>query len=433
MRSEELRALNIPGPHEADGLRGLYLDADKIIAGAIRENLPGQATKKALRRDFSGKIHLLSIGKAACSMASAALEEIGDRIARGIVITKYGHSRGPIGNFEIYEAGHPIPDENSVKATEAAVDLARALTDTDELIFLVSGGGSALFEKPLPGITLDDVAQVASSLLAGGADILEFNTVRKRFSMVKAGRFAKMCEPAKVFAVVLSDVLGDRLDTIASGPAAPDLSTSDEALDIVDRYGLQLPPHMKKLLEIETPSETPNVTSVVTGSVRTLCSAAASEASAMGYKPFVLCTDMNCEAREAGRMIASIAREAASGNSAIKPPCAVIFGGETVVRLKGRGKGGRNQELALAAAGGIENLDGVVIFSLGSDGTDGPTDAAGGIVDGRTMSALRDIKLKLNDILMENDSYTALERIGRLIMTGPTGTNVNDVSIILCR
>jgi hydroxypyruvate reductase len=429
------RAINFPHESVSDETRRLYRDANEIIVRSIEANLPGQAVKNALREQFFSEknLYLLAIGKAAWSMADAAHEEFGGRIKNGVVITKYGHSQGTIGDFEIFEAGHPIADENSEKSAARAIDLANGLGESDELIFLISGGGSSLFEKPLPGLTLADMAEISSHLLANGANITEFNTVRKRLSAVKAGRFAKLCEPAGVFSVVLSDVLGDRLDIIASGPAAPDLSTSAEALGIARRYGLPLSPGLVSCLELETPSETPNVTSVVTGSVRTLCGAASDASRSLGYEPFILTTEMSCEASEAGRMISSMARAIVAGDSAIKPPCAVIFGGETVVHIRGKGLGGRNQELALAAAPGIDGLGGVVIFSFGSDGTDGPTDSAGGIVDGRVMNELRGENLNITSFLDDNDSYNILKRLKGLIRTGPTGTNVNDATIILCR
>ncbi|MDR1019363.1 MAG: glycerate kinase [Synergistaceae bacterium] len=429
---EGFRAIEFPGGPEDAGLGRLYRDANEIIVSSITANMPEEAVKNALAgRNFQRKACLIAIGKAAWSMARAAFDGLGGRVGSGIVITKYGHSGGPIGDFEIFEAGHPITDENSVAATERAIGLASGLGESDELIFLVSGGGSALFEKPLPGVTLGDIARLSAKLLESGADISEVNTVRKRLSAVKAGRFAEICGLARVFSVVLSDVIGDRLDIIASGPAAPDLTTARDAWGVVERYGIPVPEAIGKCLDLATPKETPNVTSVVTGSVRTLCGAAEGAARSLGYEPFVLSTEMNCEAAEAGRLIASVARAVKSGDSSIKPPCAVIFGGETVVRVRGGGVGGRNQELALAASVGIDGLDGTVIFSFGSDGTDGPTDAAGGIVDGRVAGELRELGLDPRRFLENNDSHAALKKLRRLVVTGPTGTNVNDISVIL--
>jgi hydroxypyruvate reductase len=270
-------------------------------------------------------------------------------------------------------------------------------------------------------------------LLACGADIVEINMIRKRLSSVKAGRFAQICAPAKVFTVVLSDVLGDRLDSIASGPAAPDMSTVEDVKAVVQKYNLDLSDTVKGYMSKETPKSLDNVETVITGSVRTLCISAAEIAAEMGYTPHILCSEMNCEAREAGRLISSMAKQINGGNYMFKRPCAVILGGETVVNLKGKGKGGRNQELALAAAEGIAGISKLIVFSVGSDGTDGPTDAAGGIVDGNTVQKLKDKGLKLRNILDNNDAYNGLAAVDSLIKTGPTGTNVNDVSVILCK
>ncbi|MGI6403566.1 MAG: glycerate kinase type-2 family protein [Oscillospiraceae bacterium] len=410
----------------------LYRDAKTIIHRSIEANLPGAAVRNALAgHTFRGEIHLVAIGKAAWNMAKAAYDELGERIRQGVVITKYEHSQGPIPNMEIVEAGHPLSDENTLRGTKLAIDLAKGLGEQDELLFLISGGGSALFELPLPGVTLDDIIDINSQLLASGADIVEINMIRKRLSSVKAGRFAQIAAPAKVFTVVLSDVLGDRLDSIASGPAAPDLSTVADAKRVVEKYKLKISDTMEKLLEEETPKSTDNVETVITGSVSTLCHAAAEIARELGYSPHILTSNLNCEAREAGRMAASLAAQINSGADSFQSPCALILGGETVVHIKGKGKGGRNQELALAAAEGIAGTDDVIIFSFGSDGTDGPTDAAGGMVDGSTLSKLKEKGLDLHKVLDENDSYHALKAIDGLIVTGPTGTNVNDIAVIL--
>ncbi|MDR2485173.1 MAG: glycerate kinase [Treponema sp.] len=410
----------------------LYQDAYTLINRSIAANLPQEAVRNALKNHaFTGNLYLVAIGKAAWTMAQAAKEELGDAVKKGMVITKYGHAEKPIPGLEIIEAGHPLSDENTILGTGKAIELARGLGKGDELLLLISGGGSALFEKPLAGIALPDLAELNKQLLGSGADIVEINMIRKRLSAVKAGRFAQLCAPAKVFAVVLSDVLGDRLDSIASGPAAADLSTAEEALNVVNKYKLTLNDRIRQYLAQETPKSLDNVESVITGSVRTLCQSAADNAYALGYTPHILCSDMNCEARDAGKFIAAIARNIGSGTNSLKPPCAVIFGGETVVHLKGKGKGGRNQELALAAAEGIALMDKTVVFSAGSDGTDGPTDAAGGIVDGRTVRRLKEKGLKIPDILDNNDAYYGLEAVNGLIKTGPTGTNVNDIAVIL--
>jgi hydroxypyruvate reductase len=413
----------------------LYADARTLIKRAIAANLPGAAVRRALEgRRFSGRISLLAIGKAAWTMAKAAGETLGDRIVRGIVITKYGHSRGPIAGMEIIEAGHPVSDENTIRGTEKALALAESLGAGDELLLLVSGGGSALFEKPLEGLSLADIEDINRQLLASGADIVEINTIRKRLSSVKGGRFALACAPAGIFAVVLSDVLGDRLDSIASGPAAADTSTTEEALGLVKKYRLRLGSAALECLARETPKQLDHVDTLIIGSVRSLCDAAAIAARELGYAPQILCSDMNGEAREAGLLLAAMARQIhRGGDFAPRRPCAIILGGETVVHLRGNGKGGRNQELALAAAEGIAGIPRLVIFSVGSDGTDGPTDAAGGIVDGGALDALAARGLRPGDLLDNNDAYHGLEAINGLVMTGPTGANVNDLTVLLAR
>jgi hydroxypyruvate reductase len=415
-------------------------DALKIAQKAIEAVLPENAVEAALRGEaFSararsgGRIVLTAIGKAAWRMAKAAAETLGDRLDGGVVVTKYGHSNGPIKGVEIFEAGHPFPDENTIKGTARALERVSGLSAEDTVLFLVSGGGSALFEKPREGITLDDLVGVTDQLLACGADIVEINTIRKRLSSVKGGRFAQFVAPAHVFSVVLSDVLGDRLDSIASGPAYPDGSTSADASRIVEKYGLSLSTVLQEALEKETPKSLTNVTTVITGSVTALCKAAEREAAALGYTPLLLTTMLNCEAREAGAFIAAMAKEIRSSGNPASPPCALLLGGETIVRLKGKGKGGRNQEMALAAAFGIKGLADTVVISVGSDGTDGPTDAAGGVVDGGTIGRLADLGLDAEALLADNDSYHALDACGGLVKTGPTGTNVNDLTIVLCR
>lgn len=407
-------------------------NAKTIIKNIISENMPEAAVINALKNhDFGAKkIYLVAIGKAAWTMAKAATDYL--QIEKGIVITKYEHSMGEIPKVEIFESGHPTPDENTVIATKKAMELIENLTENDYVLFLVSGGGSAIFEAPQDGISLEDLTNLTKDLLASGADIVEMNIVRKRLSKVKAGRFAELCKPASVFSVVLSDVLGDRLDTIASGPAAPDMSTTEDAMSVVSKYSLKLTDTQKKYLKEETPKKLDNVQTVITGSVRSLCQSAAKSAQELGYKPYILTTMLNCEASEAGRFLSSIAIDTVNGTNHFETPCAIIAGGETVVNLKGDGKGGRNQELALSAAVGISDLENILIFSLGSDGTDGPTDAAGGIVDTKTIEQLKKLGFCPDKILLNNDAYSGLKAVDSLIITGPTGTNVNDVSVILC-
>jgi len=410
-------------------------EAITIIEESIKNVLPQKAVEKALaNKKFNGNIIVIAIGKAAWTMAKAAKNILGASVKKGIVVTKYEHSQGEIEGFEIIEAGHPVPDENSVLGTNRAVEAVRGLSKKDQVIFLVSGGGSALFEKPAEGLTLLDIKNVTGDLLKSGADIIEINTIRKRLSDVKGGKFAALCAPAQVYSIVLSDVIGDRLDSIASGPAYPDSSTAEEALDIVKKYNLQFNEALMNALRKETPKALDNVETVITGSVSELCRAVAENAEKLGYTPYILSSTLECEAKEAGKFISSMAREVRNGNLyGINPPCALITGGETTVKIQGNGLGGRNQELALTAAKGIAGLENTLIFSLGSDGTDGPTDAAGGMVDGKTVEKLSKLGMDCDKILDNNDSYHGLKAVDGLIMTGATGTNVNDVMVVLCR
>ena len=403
----------------------LRADAEKIITRAIAAVLPDAAVERALKgKTFLGRVYLVAAGKAAWQMAHAARACLQDNFCGGVVVTKYGHVKGEIANVACFEGGHPVPDENSLRGTDAALALTEDLTESDTVVFLLSGGGSALFEKPL--LPLAELQDVTNQLLAAGADIVEINTIRKRLSAVKGGRFARHCAPAQVFAVVLSDILGDPLDMIASGPAVPDTSTCAQALAIAEKYHLKLSEQAKALLAQETPKMLDNVTTRITGSVRELCTAAAAACRELGYEPVLLTDQLCCEAREAGSFLGSIVRTHAGQGKKL----AYIAGGETVVHLTGKGLGGRNQELALAAAPALAGLD-AAVFSVGSDGTDGPTDAAGGYVDGDTLSALTARGWNVFDTLQNNDAYHALKAVDGLIITGATGTNVNDAAVAL--
>lgn len=404
-------------------------DAYAIINESIHQVLPDEAVKKALEgKEFpDGKLIVVAVGKAAWQMAKAASNILGNRIHKGIVVTKYGHVKGNIDHIQCFEAGHPIPDSNSFKACEQVLQMVSDLNVHDTVLFLLSGGGSALFEKPL--VEADELQDITSQLLASGANITEINTIRKRLSAVKGGKFANLCQPAHIYSIVLSDILGDPLDMIASGPAYPDSSTAMDAKRIVEKYNVKMSDEAYRLLEIETPKVLDNVETVITGSVKDLCRAAAQKAEELGYEPILL-TDRLCgEAKEMGSFLASIAISHQEDGKSL----AYIAGGETIVHLTGKGKGGRNQELALSAAIGISECQNTCIFSVGSDGTDGPTDAAGGYVDQDTYSILKDKGIDIFEVLKQNDSYHALSKCDGLIMTGPTGTNVNDVSVLLIK
>ena len=443
--------------------RKLRGEAEQIMRYAVGRVLPDEAVVRALSAcELSGRIYLAAVGKAAWQMAHVAVQYLKTPVENGVVVTKYGHVRGDIPGVRCFEGGHPIPDENSLAGTQAILDMTAALTQRDQVLFLVSGGGSALFEKPL--VPLPVLQDLNRQLLAVGASIAEINTLRKRLSAVKGGRFARWCEPARMEAIILSDVLGDPLDLIASGPAALDRSTSGEALNIVEKYHLDVTEEVLSCLREETPRELRPVNSHVIGSVGQLCLAAAEKCRELGYETTILTDRLCCEAREAGRFLAAIAASglnaggggAVSGSPASEesspasrrspaaeesgpisgPGCtagkrAYIVGGECVVRLRGSGLGGRNQELALAAAEGLAGIPGAAVFGVRSDGTDGPTDAAGGYVDGESLDALKARGIRLQDALACNDSYHALDAIGGLLKTGPTGTNVNDFSVVL--
>ena len=403
----------------------LYQEALQITDSAIQAVKPDAAVKRALSEmPHSGRIFLVAAGKAAWQMADAAVKTLG-QMEDGVVVTKYGHVKAEIPGVRCYEAGHPVPDANSFAATEKALELVHGLHPEDTVLFLLSGGGSALFEKPL--ISGEELQEITAQLLASGADIVEMNTIRKRLSGVKGGRFASACAPAKVFSIVLSDILGDPLDMIASGPAVPDTSTCAQALAIAEKYRLKLSEQAQALLKQETPKTLDNVTTRITGSVRELCAAAAAACRERGYEPILLTDRLCCEAREAGSFLGSIVRTHAGRGKKL----AYIAGGETVVHLTGNGLGGRNQELALAAAPALAGLEHCCVFSVGSDGTDGPTDAAGGYVDGQTDAALRTAGWDVFAALQNADAYHALQASGSWLITGPTGTNVNDVSVAL--
>lgn len=385
-------------------------DAETILREAVAAAQPGRLVREALAAErLTGRIVLLAAGKAAWAMAQAACACV--PVQRGIVITKDGHLGGALLPLELAEAGHPVPDARAFAAARRALALTQGLTAEDTVLVLLSGGASALFELPLvPEARLRAITQ---RLLRSGADIAAMNAVRKRLSAVKGGRFAQHCAPARVVSVLLSDVLGDRPDVIGSGPAVPDPSTSGEALEA--------------LLRQETPKMLENARWHVVGGVRLLCAAAEETCRRLGYAPFVLTDRLSCEAREAGRFLSAAAQYHAGRGRAL----ALLAGGETVVHVTGSGLGGRNQELALAAAPGLEGLSDAAVFSFGSDGTDGPTDAAGGYADGRTAAILRALGRTAEAWLDDNDAWHALAQTGGLLRTGPTGTNVNDLSVLL--
>ncbi len=409
----------------------LRQDAGKIIDEAIASVQPDAAVRRALSNIvFSKHVYIVAIGKAGWQMAKAAISYLNENeiaYEKGIIITKYDHVMGQLPGMTCYEAGHPVPDANSFLGTEAVLSMVKDLTTEDMVLFLVSGGGSALFEKPK--ISGDELSDITEQLLASGADIVEMNTIRKRLSEVKGGRFALACMPAIIETVVLSDIVGDPMDMIASGPAYPDASTCAAAGNIAKKYKLRLSANAEQCLAEETPKEITNVHTQIIGSVRQLCRAAQKVCKELGYETRILSDHVTAEAREVGWNLAQLCLR--EHDDAGKKKMALIAGGETVVHLRGKGLGGRNQELAFSAMKVIAGQQNMAIFSVGSDGTDGPTDAAGGYVDGDSYEALKNAGLSYEKILQDNDCYHGLQAIEGLVMTGPTGTNVNDFWVAL--
>lgn len=389
------------------------------------------------------KIVVVGMGKASARMAVALEEMLEGRITAGLVVTADGYAV-PTETIEVVEAGHPVPDERGLAAARRIITLVDQAREEDLVIVLISGGGSALFSLPAEGISLSDLVRTNELLLGSGATIRDVNTVRKHLSQVKGGGLAKRAFPAQVLSLIISDVPGDPLDVIASGPTAPDSTTFADAKRILQRYDLwtEVPLPVRKRIEAglcgrvaETPKpDDPlfqRVQNVIVSSGRLAALAAQAAGERLGYRTLLFTTILEGEAREVGTMLASFARELVHFGRPVQPPALVVAAGETTVTVRGTGKGGRNQELALSAALGIEGFANVVIGSLGTDGKDGPTDAAGGSVDGGTVARLRARGIDPQRALANNDSYTALERSGDLIVTGPTGTNVADLCFVL--
>lgn len=400
-------------------------DAPDIIRAAIRNSLPYEQTAKTLASldlPESG-LTVFSIGKAAIPMAKAAADILGGRIKTGLAVTKYDHT-GDFASpyFDVIEAAHPVSDENSVLAAERALTIADGLTGNDTVLVLLSGGGSALFEKSK--ISPELQRDITKKLLARGAEIGEVNALRRRLSLVKGGRFAARCFPAKVVTLALSDVLSNDKSVIASGITVTDETTDEEVIRLVKKYLYDVPENdLGVLFEKEELTINDGGYHFV-GDIRSLCSGAVKRAEELGYNAVCVSSSLTGEAREkAAEILGSIPRE--SGRHAY------ILGGETTVTLKGKGKGGRNQEMALAAAIVLDGTERVVFASAGSDGTDGPTDAAGGIVDGDTCARLEALGIDPENELNDNNSHYALQKADALIVTGPTGTNVNDITLVL--
>jgi glycerate 2-kinase len=413
-----------------------------IFKAALRAANPAAAVAERLRRmDLSRYrlIYVVGAGKAGASMARAAESVLGPRIVRGLVNVKYGHVVN-LRRIELNECGHPVPDQSGVEGARRIADIASCAGIDDLVLCLISGGASALLPLPADPITLDEKQEVTKLLLASGASIHEINAVRKHISQIKGGQLARLASPARVVSLLLSDVIGDDLDVIGSGPTAPDASTFASARAILEKYGIydRVPSPVRERIERGGRGEIPEtpkpgdplfarVRNVVIGSNRLAVNAAAARASELGFHTLVLSTFVEGETREIARMHAAIAKEIVHAGRPLKPPACVITGGETTVTLRGGGLGGRNQEFALSAAIDISGLPNVVVLSGGTDGSDGPTNAAGAIADGRTLAR----NPHAPEFLARNDSYRYFEGLGDLIVTGPTHTNVMDVRLIL--
>ncbi|MEM1547004.1 MAG: glycerate kinase [Candidatus Methanomethylicia archaeon] len=400
-----------------------------------------------LRFKLSGfrRIFVIGGGKASGSMAEALEEVLKNRIEDGVVVIPRGtSSQYRTRRIRLYEASHPVPDENSVRGALEIMELAGKAGSDDLIICLISGGGSSLMTIPRQGVSLDDKRRITEMLLRSGANINEINTIRKHLSNFKGGMLAKEAYPATLVSLILSDVVGDRLDVIASGPTVPDPTTFIEAINILKRYNLwdKAPASIRDVLTNGVKGlipETPKpgdkvfekVHNIIIGNNRLACLSAIKKLQHQGLNTLFLTSFMEGEARNMGLILSSIAFEVLTSGNPIPKPAAIVLGGETTVTVTGSGIGGRNQEIALSASTRIRGVNGVAIAAISTDGIDGPTDAAGAIIDGETGIRAENLGLNMMDYLINNDSYTFFSRIGDLIFTGPTGTNVNDIAIIV--
>ena len=431
--------------------------ARQIFEAGLQAVDPVEAIKRHTRKDknifFIGdqqfnlnnfdRILVVGAGKAVAPMAKAMEDLLGDRISGGVIVVKDEHGL-PLNKITVREARHPVPDERGVTGTEEILSLVEKAGERDLIICLISGGGSALLIAPVSEISLEDKQKATKLLLASGATIHEFNTVRKHLSRAKGGRLAQMAYPATVASLILSDVVGDDLDVIASGPTVPDSSTFQDAdrilhdYDIWDQLASSVRHHIEKgsssQIEDTPKSDNPafqKCSQALVGNNLQALEAAAKAAESLGYRSFILSSKVEGEAREVAKFFTAIAKEVPDSENPVKSPVCVLCGGETTVTLPGDGLGGRNQEFALAAALAIEGLDNTVVLSGGTDGTDGPTDAAGAIADGTTVTRARENGLDPKAFLQRNDSYHLFQKLDDLVMTGPTRTNVMDIYLLL--
>ena len=389
------------------------------------------------------RVFVVGAGKAGAPMAGAMEQVLGDRLTAGNVTVKYGHT-APLRTVRIEEAGHPIPDESGIRGAERILDRVRDAGERDLVFCVLSGGGSALLVSPAEGIGLEDKQKVTSELLACGASIGEINALRKHLSRVKGGQLARICAPATVVTLILSDVVGDPLDVIASGPTVPDGSSFPACMEIVERYGLssRLPAAVMGILRAGVEGKLPEnpkaddpilekVQNVIVANNLAAVRAAAEKAKALGYTPLILSTLMEGETREVAVTHGAIFREVLQTGNPLKRPACILSGGETTVTIKGKGKGGRNQEFSLAVAESIRGVEGIYFLCAGTDGTDGPTDAAGAFADASTLDRGQAMGMDARDYLERNDSYNYFAALGDLLITGPTKTNVMDLRVCL--
>ena len=437
-------------------MRNLTADIEKLKQAALAAVDPAAAVRKHVR--YNGqqlligdqafplaqyeRVLVVGGGKAAVPMAGAVADVLGERLTAGVIVTKYGHGELPPNQvarrISLIHAGHPVPDENSVRGAQAIAELVSGATGHDLVLCLISGGGSALLTYPVPGLSLVELQDLTDALLRSGATINEMNTVRKHWSQIKGGHLAQLAAPATVVTLILSDVVGDPLEVIASGPTVPDPTTVDDARAVLARHGLELGKGTSEqagwsLLETPKPGDTvfERIHHVLIGSNRLAAAAARDTARGLGYNTLLLSTFVEGEAREVAKVAAALAKGIRVHGDPLAPPACLIWGGETTVTIRGQGKGGRNQELALAAALALENWPSICLMALATDGTDGPTDAGGAIVSGETVRQARELDVDPWAALKANDSYSFFEATGGMIHTGPTGTNVNDLLFLL--
>lgn len=412
-------ALAAADPKEAV-LRHVHLSGGVLRAGKAKFDL------NEIRRIF-----VVGAGKACAPMAAALEKLLGRRIGPSCVIVKDGHTQ-PLRYVKLSEASHPVPDERGVQAAAKVAEIASGATRNDLVICLISGGASALMPLPAEGFSLGEKQKLTQQMLAAGANIHEMNAVRKHLSRIKGGGLVRLAGEARVLTLILSDVIGDDLSTIGSGPTVPDPTTWDTVDEILARYKLRLP---EGIARVETPKPGDpafrRVTNIIVGSNTQSVDAAAAAAKKLGYRPLVLSTVMEGEAREAARFHVAVAREVIRARRPVASPACLLSGGEPTVTIRGSGQGGRNQEFALAAALDLQSLPGVLVFSAGTDGTDGPTDAAGGFADSGTVARAAVNGRNARADLAENDSYKFLAAAGDLLITGPTRTNVMDIRFVL--